>query len=424
MLKEFRVANFKSIQKEQVFTMEACPKTVVSEYPEHVIEVGGERLLKVTSIYGPNGGGKSNLFKALSTLAIVLNQKTLLNDSIKNQNYFPNVYLKEKETSFTMFIVVDNYEIGYSLLLDLNNLKQVMFAVPPQTSWVVDYIIKKEELIYRKLGDLNFETMFVRNADGVVSSEILNDIDLIKNNRPLAKNATFLKYFNDAFVMDKTNADANPVFLFYQEFNAYAWLRREYMAFSFSKNDVDRLSPCLPKAVDILNSLDMRILNLAFKEEDPGFYQLYIEREAKDNGTILIPVINESSGTIKTINIVFDVLSSKNNCVFLADDFDAHLHPKLLRAIVELFASESNKSRQLIFNSHDITNMSNKLFRRDEIWFAYRDEDYSTQYVPLSNIVNYKGEMIRKDAVYSKQYLEGRFGADPFIKKGLSWCDE
>ena len=424
MLKEFRVANFKSIQKEQVFTMEACPKTVVSEYPEHVIEVGEERLLKVTSIYGPNGGGKSNLFKALSTLAIVLNQKTLPNDSIKDQNYFPNIYLKEKGTSFTLFIVNGNYEIGYSLLLDLNNLKQMMFSVPPQTSWVVDYIITKEELIYRKLGEQDFETMFVRNADGVVCSEILNDIDLIKNNRPLAKNATFLKYFNDVFIMDNTNADANPMFLFYQEFNAYAWLRREFRAFSFSKSDVERLSPCLPKAVEILNSLDMRIRSMAFKEENPDFYQLYIEREAKDNETILIPVINESSGTIKTINIIFDVLSSKNNCVFLADDFDAHLHPKLLRAIVELFASENNKTRQLIFNSHDITNMSNKLFRRDEIWFAYRDEDYSTQYVPLSNIVNYKGEMIRKDAVYSKQYLEGRFGADPFIKKGLSWCDE
>ena len=168
----------------------------------------------------------------------------------------------------------------------------------------------------------------------------------------------------------------------------------------------------------------MRILSLSFKEETQRFYQLYIERKTKDNGTILIPFINESSGTIKAINIIFDVLSAKNNCVFIADDFDAYLHPKLLRAIVELFASESNKTRQLIFNSHDIINMSNKLFRRDEIWFAYRDEDYSTQYVPLSNIVNYKGEMIRKDAVYSKQYLEGRFGADPFIKKGLSWCDE
>ena len=424
MLKEFRVANFKSIQKEQVFTMEACPKTVVSEYPEHVIEVGEERLLKVTSIYGPNGGGKSNLLKALSTLAIVMNQKVLLNDSIKDQNYFPNVYLKAKETSFTIFIVSGGYEIGYSLLLDLNNLKQVMLAVPTQNSWVVDYIIVKEELIFRKLGEQDFETMFVRNADGVISSEILDDIDLIKNNRPLARNATFLKYFNDVFIMDSTNADANPMFIFYQEFNAYAWLRREFKAFSFSKNDVDRLSLCLPKAVEILNSLDMRILNLVFKEEDPGFYQLYVERETKEKETILIPVINESSGTIKAINIIFDVLSAKNNCVFIADDFDAHLHPKLLKAIVELFASASNKTRQLIFNSHDIINMSNKLFRRDEIWFAYRDEDYSTQYVPLSNIVNYKGEMIRKDAVYSKQYLEGRFGADPFIKKGLSWCDE
>ena len=68
--------------------------------------------------------------------------------------------------------------------------------------------------------------------------------------------------------------------------------------------------------------------------------------------------------------------------------------------------------------------MNNKLFRRDEIWFAYRDEDYATKYLPLSNIVNYKGEMIRKDAVYGKQYLEGRFGADPFIRKGLSWCND
>ena len=51
-------------------------------------------------------------------------------------------------------------------------------------------------------------------------------------------------------------------------------------------------------------------------------------------------------------------------------------------------------------------------------------EDYSTIYTPLSSIVNYKGEMVRKDAVYSKQYLEGRYGADPFIKKGLGWCDD
>ena len=100
---------------------------------------------------------------------------------------------------------------------------------------------------------------------------------------------------------------------------------------------------------------------------------------------------------------------------------NAFLHPKLSRAIIEIFNSKNNKNNQLIFNSHDIINMTKDVFRRDEIWFVYRDENYSTKLVPLSNIVNYKGEQVRKDAKYYKQYLEGKYGADPFIKKGFDW---
>jgi len=425
MLKEFRVANFKSIQKEQVFTMEACPKTVVSEYPEHVIEVGKERLLKVTSIYGPNGGGKSNLIKALNVFAVIVKQNPLFNDSIKNENYFPNVYLDNKNTIFTLYIIKGGYEIGYSLTLDLNKMQQTLtnpFA--GQLAWAVDVEILEEEMVYRKLEDSEFLTMFKRNNKGIVESTLLNDIDLIKNNRPLSKNYTFLKYFNDSFVRDQTNADAMPIFIFYEEVGSYVWVRRELKTFNYLRDAVELLKPCLNKSKQMLNALDIRIEGLSFEEKDPGFYYLYIQRKNKDGKLVSMPLANESSGTIKAVNIIFDILTSPKESVCIADDFDAHLHPKLLRAIIELFASKDNESRQLIFNSHDIINMSNKLFRRDEIWFAYRDEDYSTQYVPLSNIVNYKGEMIRKDAVYSKQYLEGRFGADPFIKKGLSWCDE
>ncbi len=425
MLKEFRVANFKSIQKEQVFTMEACPKTAVSEYPEHVIEVGEERLLKVTSIYGPNGGGKSNLLKALNVFAVIVKQNPLFNDSIKNENYFPNIYLDNKKTTFSLFIVRGGYEIGYSLILDLNKMQQTI-ANPftGQLAWAVDVEILEEEMIYRKLEDSDFSTIFKRNNKGIVESELLSDIDLINNNRPLSKNYTFLKYFNDSFVPDQTNIDATPIFLFYSEIGSYVWVKRELRTFNYLKDAVELLKPCLNKSKQMLNALDIRIEGLSFEEKDPGFYYLYIQRKNKDGKLVSMPLANESSGTIKAVNIIFDILTSPKESVCIADDFDAHLHPKLLRAVIELFASKDNESRQLIFNSHDIINMSNKLFRRDEIWFAYRDEDYSTQYVPLSNIVNYKGEMIRKDAVYSKQYLEGRFGADPFIKKGLSWCDE
>ena len=425
MLKEFRVSNFKSIQQEQVFTMEACPKTTVSEYPEHVIEVGDERLLKVSSIYGPNGGGKSNLLKALNVFVLIVKQSSLFNDSIKNENYFPNIYLNNKNTVFTLFIVRGGYEIGYSLVLDLNKMQQTItnrFA--GQLAWAVDVEILEEEMVYRKLTDSDFSIIFKRNNKGIVESKLLSDIDIIKNNRQLSKNYTFLKYFNDSFVQDQTNIDATPIFIFYAEIESYIWVRRELRTFNYLKDAVEILKPCLSKSKQMLNALDIRIEGLTFEEKDPGFYYLYIQRKNKDGKLVSMPLTNESSGTIKAVNIIFDILTSPKESVCVADDFDAHLHPKLLRAIIELFCSKENESRQLIFNSHDIINMSNRLFRRDEIWFAYRDENYSTRYIPLSNIVNYKGEMIRKDAVYSKQYMEGRFGADPFIKKGLNWCDE
>lgn len=425
MLKEFRVSNFKSIQKEQVFTMEACPKTVVSEYPEHVIENGGERLLKVASIYGPNGGGKSNLLRALNVFAVVLKGNQLFNDSIKNENFFPNVYSPDEDTVFTIYFVRDGFEIGYSITLDLTKTSQNIVSMPlPQLIWTIDYEILKEEMVFRKLGESEFHTFFERDGEGVVACEELKDIDLIANRKTLPVNTSFMKYFTDSFKEDQTNADAAPIFLLHKELDSYIYARRELRTFNYLKEDINILLPCLDKAKQLLNALDMRIVGLGFKEKDPGVFYLYLERENGKGERFSIPLENESSGTKKAINIIFDILTSQKESVCIADDFDAHLHPKLIKAIVEMFTSADNKSRQLIFNSHDITNMNNKLFRRDEIWFAYRDEDYATKYLPLSNIVNYKGEMIRKDAVYGKQYLEGRFGADPFIRKGLSWCND
>ena len=32
-----------------------------------------------------------------------------------------------------------------------------------------------------------------------------------------------------------------------------------------------------------------------------------------------------------------------------------------------------------------------------------------------------KGESVRKDASFNKQYLEGKYGADPYLKKLIDW---
>ena len=62
MLCQFTVRNFKSIRDEITFDMQAA---AISEHEDGVIhDKDGESYLPVSAVYGPNGGGKSNVLEA------------------------------------------------------------------------------------------------------------------------------------------------------------------------------------------------------------------------------------------------------------------------------------------------------------------------------------------------------------------------
>ena len=68
MLCQFTVKNFKSIRDEMTFDMQAA---AISEHEDRVIkDRDGELFLPVSAIYGPNGGGKSNVLEALHSLVV------------------------------------------------------------------------------------------------------------------------------------------------------------------------------------------------------------------------------------------------------------------------------------------------------------------------------------------------------------------
>ena len=81
---------------------------------------------------------------------------------------------------------------------------------------------------------------------------------------------------------------------------------------------------------------------------------------------------------------------------------------------------EQNLQAQLLFTSHDIATMKNTVFRRDEIWFAALDENHSSQVYFLYEIRREDNERVNNTAAYDKQYLEGRYGADPYLQNMLS----
>ena len=66
MLCQFTVKNFKSIRDEVTFDMQAA---AISEHENRIIkDVDEELYLPVSAVYGPNGGGKSNVLEALHSL--------------------------------------------------------------------------------------------------------------------------------------------------------------------------------------------------------------------------------------------------------------------------------------------------------------------------------------------------------------------
>ena len=70
----------------------------------------------------------------------------------------------------------------------------------------------------------------------------------------------------------------------------------------------------------------------------------------------------------------------------------------------------NTKGVQLIFTTHDAMLLDLNFFRRDQIWFAEKnDETCATEFYSLASFSPRKGENVRKG------YLQGRFGAIPFI---------
>lgn len=419
MLKEITIKNFKSFADETTFSMEADLNRVSEYASEHITKNADCNILKVTSMYGPNGGGKTNLLEAL----------TFVKSLITHTGYghfvprtIKNVFTDSDVSEFTIFFVDDDYELGYNIevkseISEFDKAEHILYELKPQ--------ILFEEAVYRKTGQTDFTSLYTREKTGIINSPLFEKYNIKFPQLALSKTVLNKVY------EDYADNDSN-------EYEFMEIIKRLYIQFmliyKLRTNENERLM-ILPLDFiskhenDIINHLKSVDINISkiniYKTGRPE--QLYFEREIEIDGKPVkreISLDEESSGTKKIFQIILSIMNGiKKNMIFLCDDMDAYLHPKLIASIIGQFTSKDNKKSQLLFNSHDLINMNKETFRRDEIWFAYRNERYSTMLVPLSGVVNYKNEPIRNDAKYSKQYLEGKYGADPFINKGLRWYE-
>lgn len=410
MLCQFSFQNFKSFKNEAF--LDFCAESITENKESLITDKDGEKFLPVISIYGPNGGGKSNVLEALRFLRhtvvmpvlassvnedISIEEKQILSHSIEEIG-------REKYHKFDQQCKQSpiKFEIQFR-----NKDKEYLYEIS-----ILKNEITEENLYYRPIGKEDVSIIFERSKEKNVVGEDIEFIPIEKVRTSLPLLAYIASSYDVTIVDDALSWFLSIVFLDYD-------------------NPIADKKLLIPKQEEerkiffsMLKKMDINISDLRIEEDTEGKIKDIFCKHIVDGKEYELKIQEESSGTRK----IFSCLARINDCLrdgkfLIADELDAKLHPKLLRFIIELFTNRSTNKQgaQLIMTSHDIINMNPEVFRRDEIWFCALNARNASKLYSLIAFKGENGKPPRKDAIYGKQYLEGRYGADPYIRKALDW---
>ncbi|MEG2934031.1 MAG: ATP-binding protein [Gordonibacter sp.] len=398
MLIEFTFDNFKCYRDEVTLQMEAAS---IDEHDDTLINgVGSRCILPVSVIYGPNGGGKSSVLQALECLYdYVTLPYFVLRQRIKN---FPKITCRpyafeaESRSNPTTFCVLfDRGEYLYRYILSVKEGR-----------------IEEEYLHRRKAGKGATATIFERSGKDVELGSSLKRKRVNTDVDEMMPYLTFLKVNYDFDSVD----DAFGWFLSC-EFLDYSESRFENF-FMEPKEDFEK-----QRIIGLLNAMDINITDIRYEHgKEDTLEGIYLTHNVGDGYELELD--EESNGTRKLLSLVPPILVAlAHGHLLVSDELDAKLHPKLLKYLIRLFADKKTnpKGAQLVITSHDMSTLNSSMFRRDEIWFAARTPDGPSQLYSLADIADSDGKRVRTGNAYDRQYLAGRYGADPYLQNMLTW---
>ena len=160
--------------------------------------------------------------------------------------------------------------------------------------------------------------------------------------------------------------------------------------------------------------------HIVFHKQNNDIYvlKLILEHNSVNNKPVIFYENEESDGTKRLLDyliLYFDIIFY--NKLYIVDEIERSIHPLLIKNLISKFSSNEKTSGQLIFTTHESNLLDQDIFRQDEIWFAEKNKKGSTELYPLSDFKEHHTIDI------SKGYLNGRYGAIPFLGnlKDLNW---
>ena len=398
MLINFTFKNFRSFRDEMTLSMEAAS---IQELSGAVVKSCDEELLPVAVMYGANSSGKSNVLKALKAMRDVLLNSVKLNpkDKLDAEPFCFDLTSAEEPTSFEIQFTLNGSKFRYGFDYTANEIL---------AEWLYEKRVGEREFeLFLRCGN-EFKISKTRFAEGNGKQ------DATPSNRLFV---SLVAQLNGKLSQSILDWFSSVEYISGMDGKEYA--DRTLRKIMYREQGDDEIMLLLHQTKLGFNGIEVcASLDDKYTMDSKTVHNIF-DNNGKIVGQRSFPTDKmESEGTKKMIEIagplVDAILSGK---ILVVDELDAKLHPFLTRKIIGLFMdSEINRNgAQLIFATHDTNLLNLQYLRRDQIWFTEKDKTDSTELYSLVEFRDDAGNKVRNDRNIEKDYINGRYGAIPFM---------
>ncbi|QSW88413.1 ATP-binding protein [Flavobacterium endoglycinae] len=418
MIEEFSFGNMCSFKDIQTLNMSAAKiksnNSLLDE--QNVIQINENlSLLKSKAIYGANASGKSNVIRGLVTFMRIIKNSVKDERSLEFIDAFElSTETMNEPTFFQMILRIDNVRYRYGFEADDSSIKsEWLFSTPN---------IREQNLFIRENSKI-LEINQKHFEEGFKLLSLMDDFKDYDDGEIFRKNSLFLSSLA-SFGFGKLS---KKIIKAINSISVISGLGHQgmYAMAGESLEDIDQKKFVL----NFLKNADIGIQDLETIDLSAQEFSDHIDEDFRDSKLILSHrtrynkqlkkdgnasfsfLLQESEGTRKMFELSpFIYRSLKEGTTLVIDEFDSRFHPLLTKKIVELYNSNQNSKAQLIFTTHDTNLLSAEILRRDQIDFVEKDK-YGASH--LYTLVEIKG--IRNNASFEKDYIQGKYGAIPFL---------
>lgn len=442
MLQQFVVENFLSFKNEEIFSLVPGKGSLKKE---HKIEpCKGQWVLKSAAMFGANAGGKSNFVKAIELGKKLVLRGTRPDDLIDFYPFLLSSDGKKKDTKIVYHLICGGkkYEYGFKYNAEritaewlkhiTKNSSTTIFERETDLSMFdISYLLKlnpkDEEMQFLSFlakatpqRQLFLHEVLSRNIHDNVSN--IKDLDVVidwfANSLKIIfpdtpyKQGVLLKAADDndlkrgfGALLRYFNTGVDGVKLIEVQFDKLGIPHDLQRAI---KTDLSKLNN--DESFGALRFGDNLYLINCSDGEIKAKKLMTVHKKMDGEAVELFSLGDESDGTKRLfdyIPLILDLVQGGK--VFVVDEIERSLHPSLIQQIINLYYKYSaGISSQLIFTTHESSLMSQKIFRKDEIWLMTKDANGISSFGRMDSLYN-----VRFDKMLQNSYLDGEYGATP-----------